>query len=455
MEEIKKLVDFINSTCPKTKYLSLGEWKDLLTDNFPNWKSLLKDPDNLPFIENIQFLEHYNYLYKIPLDEIGTGLVNRWFYSEEEGKRGCTREWLRSFALDPTPGIWRELREEAKEYVIHYTFETWPGEPYEFYKGLYDFYKGLYYFYKYIEYIKHQMEDHFLLERFYPQLFQSVLVLGGYIPSSQILQLRSVVQRANDEESSKIIEDMIKERKEAIEKYISLYQSLADKVSMIPYIPTRDERELIARVMDKFRRNGYLVSALPPIYLSFEAPPLFVAYPELEDEELGIEYMGEERLQRNRERGKPEFISIEEVAGFYSPDNRHIILYERGIKWWARRRNLDEELLRSVVLIHEIGHWLTHLLPKPDIPTWPTELYKLTSEEVHEGWAQLITWWIVDEIGGKIKQVFEDSNISQSPPYHVYEKLKSKPIKSVINSLDMLRQLPWPAEISDWNRLIE
>jgi hypothetical protein len=243
-----------------------------------------------------------------------------------------------------------------------------------------------------------------------------------------------------------VVDDMIKEREEACKKPFSLPQ-----ISRILYTPTRDELELIARVMDKFRANGYMSSALPQIYLSFETPPLFVAYPELEEEEIK---QREPRIPRNQERGRPELISIEELLGCYLP-NPQIILYQRGLKWCARRHDLDEELLRGIVLIHEIGHWVTHLLPKPDIPSWPTELYKLMSIEVSEGWAQLITWWIVDEIGGEIKQVFEELNRLQSHPYRVYGKFKGNSVSSVINSLDMLRQLRWPAGINDWQRFIK
>jgi hypothetical protein len=188
-------------------------------------------------------------------------------------------------------------------------------------------------------------------------------------------------------------------------KYIKrlIEDSLKDLIKL--YRPTRDERELIARAMDKFIRNGYMISALPPIYLSFETPPLFVAYPELE-EEFEKELREEEYIPRNRDRRRPELISIEKVAGLYIPDDKYIILYKKGIQWWARKRNLDEDLLRGIVLLHEIGHWITHLLPKPGIPAWSTKLYKLTSDKVHEGWAQLITWWVVDEIGGPIWYVF-------------------------------------------------
>ena len=75
--------------------------------------------------------------------------------------------------------------------------------------------------------------------------------------------------------------------------------------------------------------------------------------------------------------------------------------------------------------------------------------------EVHEGWAQIITWWVVDEINGKINEVFEELNKHQSQPYRVYEEFKKNSENSVINSLEMLRQLHCPAGINDWKHFVK
>jgi len=106
------------------------------------------------------------------------------------------------------------------------------------------------------------------------------------------------------------------------------------------------------------------------------------------------------------------------------------------------------------VLIHEIGHWVTHLLPKPGIPAWSKELYDMTEEDVHEGWAQLITWWVGQGVGGTLLQTFEKLNESQPSPYCVFENFKTYRIDSVMASLEKLRQLRWPARLEDWKRFV-
>jgi len=447
---INELIDYIKSKDPEEGPFTFSErdWEKFLWNGCNNWMELVEDPNNWPLIEKVKSRDNYEGLCMVFVKTAGAKLALRWFYSEEEAQRKASRKWLQELLYNGfTPQIWNALSDDAKEYIIHYAFERYPGEPFETYKEL-------------THAILHFYFDRDHRFSYIPQLLVTLPPIS-YIPSHKILQLRSVIRNAGDNRFLKVVEKMINERRKEFEKSLSLTQNL-----MLPYTPTSDERELIARVMDKFRANGYMLSPLPKIYLSLETPPLFVAYPELEEERIeaypdfdenGDERepkKGKPRIPRNRERKRSEYINIEEVLGCYVP-NPKIILYQRGLKWVAKKYNLDEELLREVVLIHEIGHWVTHLLPKFESPFWPTELYKLTSTEVHEGWAQLITWWIVNEIGGEMKNVFENLNKLQSQPYHVYEKLTSYSINSVVKSLVMLRQLRWPAGMDDWRRFIK
>ena len=294
------------------------------------------------------------------------------------------------------------------------------------------------------------------------------------MPSPEITQLRSIVEKAGDKELLELIDTMIEERKNSI--------SGAPAVSMRPiyrktYHPSRVERELIALVLDRFRENGYMMSPLPPIYLSSETPPIFIAFPELEDEyenrepfdlrEIIDKKWGEaeesnrkrEEVSREKRRlpysnNQGEIVTIEEALGLYIPTAPQIILYQRGIDWFSKRYRLDENILRAVVLVHEIGHWITHLLPKPEVPAWPTDLFTLTSMDVTEGWAQLITQWVADEISGGFARTFEELNRHQTPPYHTYKEFTKVPLKLIISSLELLRQLRWPARLSDWENFV-
>jgi hypothetical protein len=253
------------------------------------------------------------------------------------------------------------------------------------------------------------------------------------------------------------LDDELDDKINSLDKMIPHFEeacqvALLQKQHRIPYNPNGDERELIARLMEITRQSGYLPAALPPILSSSETPPLFVAYPELDEENENRE----DQIPRNERRWAPEILSIEDLLGVYQPRLQQIIIYERGIKWMVRGIGsyFDEEWLSAVVLIHEIGHWITHQLPQPGVPTWPTDLYVLGETEVHEGWAQLITWWIADQVDGKFKHTFEELNRRQSPPYHVFEQFKTEPIDKVMASLEKLRLLQWPARLEDWKKAL-
>ena len=297
--------------------------------------------------------------------------------------------------------IWNELNNAMKSKVLTRLFEWYPGEPFE---------SG-----------NHRRVRIPFAPSFY-------FVSHSYVPAPKVEHVRNIIQEAGDVEYLARIDEMISRREKACQRMAQMQQRL-------PCNPNRYERELIAQLMEITGRSGYLPAALPPILLSSETPPIFVVYPELE---------------KNEERD--ETISIEELLGVYQPQHEQIIIYERGIRW--RRHRLEEEWLFAVVLIHEIGHWITHMLPKPGIPTWETDLYVLGEKDVHEGWAQLMTWWIADQVGGEFKQTFEKLNRNQSPPYRVFEQFKDEPIDKVMASLEKLRLLQHPAQLQDWKDAI-
>ena len=117
------------------------------------------------------------------------------------------------------------------------------------------------------------------------------------------------------------LDDMIREAREMIGEAREV--ALLQKQHRIPCNPNGDERKLIARLMEITCRNGYLPAALPPILKSSETPPLFVAYPELEEEN---ENGGTDQIQRNEQRHPPDTFSIEDLLGAYEPRLQRIII---------------------------------------------------------------------------------------------------------------------------------
>jgi hypothetical protein len=451
-EAFDHLKDVIETAAPVDDKCCIweSEWDSILTTSVAGWREIVKNPENWVSIENIFPRISYESLCRLFVISVGIDLAKHWFRSGIDDRRSAARYWLKDLDNLKAPA-WNGLTEDMKHYAIYHVFENDPGEPAE---SIEEVLRGLY-------------RGHPLREEgdpsFLPEIMHSLCSMG-YIPSIKVRQLHDICNEAGDKKFLNKINKIISEYKEAYSGR-STYTCMQDL-----YGPTPDEQELIARVMAIFRKSGYLPAALPQILLSFESPPLFVAYPELEGEweESSNNIKAETRNSRNercsndttrnipvnRERGRPETISIEELLGCYVP-NQHIILYARGVRWIAREKNLDEDMVRAIVLVHEIGHWITHLLPKPGISRWPNKLYKRTDSNVHEGWAQLITWWVVEEIGGSIKDTFERINKMQSSKYKVFEQFKGHSAISITESLKRLRQLRYPARLEDWHKCIE
>ncbi|MEI7437640.1 MAG: hypothetical protein WCL16_12625, partial [bacterium] len=116
-----------------------------------------------------------------------------------------------------------------------------------------------------------------------------------------------------------------------------------------------------------------------------------------------------------------------------------------------RRLNLVADDLRAVVLIHEIGHWITHRMPQGE---WLLQHFDATNTNVHEGWAQLLTFWVAAEVEGKFKTAFEKLNLKQSPPYHVFEDFTGIDHNKIMGTLPGLRGLGRGAFRVDWEYLL-
>ena len=335
-------------------------------------------------------------------------------------------EWINPF-------IWNDIENTTKSALLTTLFRMHPGEPF---RSLEELRRSA-------ELVAMHFRD--AGRRLVFPSFPSLATCTGYVPAPEVDHVRNIMQEAGDDVWLARLDEMISRRGVAC-------RNMAVEARRVPYVLNSNERELVARLLEITRASGYLPAALPPILASSETPPIFVAYPDLEaddaDDDRHEQYEDrEDRVPTNRERGRPETISIEELLGVYQPRHEQIVIYERGISW--RRNRYDHDWLRTVVLIHEISHWIAHALPKPGSPSWPTDLFVLADVDVHEGWAQLMTWWIAKQVGGKFMATFNELNRNQSPPYHVFRQFDSERKESVMASLEKLRLLAWPARLQD------
>ncbi len=471
MHTVEALLEFVKNSGSAGEARESAEWTAELTESAPFLDDTLKNPAIWRKIEAAWPAEHSSSRTRCLAEALvragGLDLASRWLASEVTCQKHGADQWLgRNLHRWPefeeriqqivlrehcedflhavlSVTVWKGLGDDLKNGLLTHVFVQYPGDAFDVIESYFDEVR---------RYVRFLHGDRF--ESRHPVVVPPCPPHLRYLTPPEIEKLRFVIEDAGDKKYRRRIQQMIAQRREA---HHGLYVPPMDLAPRVAYSPNRHEAELIARLLNKALREGYWPAALPPVYVTSETPPLLAAYPELEQEDGDQDQdrrdwrnRDQMRIPRQREHRAPEEIGIEQLLGVYQPRQPQILIYSRGIAWCAERKHLDEDWLFAVVLVHEISHWLTHQLPRPGCPAWQTEMYVLGETDVHEGWAQLMTWWVADELGGPFKHTFEALNRHQSAPYRVFEQFKQEPVGKVMASLDRLRRLPWPARLQDW-----
>lgn len=204
-------------------------------------------------------------------------------------------------------------------------------------------------------------------------------------------------------------------------------------------------------------RYGFKVTsdiAIPPVLISYDMPPLL-------------------KKRNSREEQEPRW-DIEELLGLYEPTATQykssyspsfsppkqapqILVYERGLKYCANETGFPEDILRQIVVIHELSHWATHRLQDSNGNTWANELFDLTHTDIHEGWAQLLTFSALDYLNNKeYLAVFKNLTSNQSDAYRKYKEILSRcsDRKKILETLPLVREIKGGASFQDWLNLL-
>lgn len=299
--------------------------------NFPNWRELLRDRSELSRLENFELDYHDTdpaaiiEIYEEILRAAGINLATLWASSESPFKRWVAENYFRTFTspVEISVELWKNLTRKEKLQIICNIFENNPGEPFHFLKQIY---------FQLTSPDTIQFKRHRDVVLWFPSI--------GYVPSVEVVHLRSVIEQAGDLEFLKIIDSTIARYSQACERL-----TLFEGVLRYLYTLSSDERELLARALEPFLDEGFKLAPLPPVFISFEAPPLFIAYPQLDvslEKKVEIPFRIEEPGKRAREKvnpARPKFDSTwreekrarqdsdRRYPGFLSPISRSQVYY--------------------------------------------------------------------------------------------------------------------------------
>lgn len=219
-------------------------------------------------------------------------------------------------------------------------------------------------------------------------------------------------------------------------------------MSMLPdYNPGFDAYRFSAQELGKmiwlkelFTRNGYkfMPDRFPKVYYT-DFENYKKVYPVHEDandntpDYLGV-YKYSYEIVSDDEKLLP---CAESVEGF-------IVLFKDRIEKYSQRVSLDESDVRFVVLMHELGHWLTHWAFDENGKNWSVG-YHLGNKYTKEALAQLIAYWATEDSSNFTNVLFalspKDSSgeIDSEAVYGAYMKLVSQTKYSILYRLKNLR----------------
>jgi hypothetical protein len=222
---------------------------------------------------------------------------------------------------------------------------------------------------------------------------------------------------------------------------------------------TEKMKDILEKIDDIVSANGYehfYPNGLPTIMLSNDEPPLLRKNPQLNQWPNWV------NNDRRFDQILPHIDRFKEadeelLLGVYKCHEEKVVLYEKGIQWFAdvfmRNNPSAKENLFTIVLAHEIGHWITHKLhPQNSNEEWGTQVFDdcyAFDKSLLEGWAQLIAFWGIDGDSDLI-DTFNHLLKHQSPPYHAFSAKKSSSQSNVMNTLSKLRSIHPYAKLNDW-----
>lgn len=219
-------------------------------------------------------------------------------------------------------------------------------------------------------------------------------------------------------------------------------------------------KDILKKIDDIVSANGYehfYPNGLPTILLSNDEPPLLSNNPQLNQ---WPNWVNDDRRRNQILPHIDGFKDADEelLLGVYNSHEEKVVLYEKGIQWFAdvfmRNNPSAKENLFTIVLAHEIGHWITHKLhPQNSSEEWDTPVFDdcyAFDKSLLEGWAQLIAIWGID--GEKdLIDTFNHLLEHQSSPYHAFSSKKSSTQSNVMNTLSQLRSIRPYAKLNDWH----
>lgn len=135
-----------------------------------------------------------------------------------------------------------------------------------------------------------------------------------------------------------------------------------------------------------------------------------------------------------------------------------ILFYKNAGRVLRMSRSYCVNLVREIVLWHQLGHWITHWMPGKDHNRWygKSFLYNDMSKDVHEALAQVFVQFAIQHIEDDNRRnhfqiIFHYMLHKQQNCFYLYNQLLKHPgfgWKNLLGAITMLRILENPEEVT-------
>jgi hypothetical protein len=116
-----------------------------------------------------------------------------------------------------------------------------------------------------------------------------------------------------------------------------------------------------------------------------------------------------------------------------------IVLFKDRIEKYCYVKQIEVNSVRFIVLMHELGHWLTHWATFNN-ENWSKGYKAGTDKKTHESLAQLIAYWAVDG-NPKLEDILERlTPKDRTDPYALYKNLTGLSKSSILTKLIEIRK---------------
>jgi|GEM_PF-1992546 len=238
------------------------------------------------------------------------------------------------------------------------------------------------------------------------------------------------------------------EREKVLRSLQKLLKSFTTSSLVLPTPSYRFSVEELEKMIwlkkEIFEKNGYsfVPNRFPEVYYC-DVKEINARLPELpRDDQMTIDYLGLYFDFFPSSTG----MSRNDYLGGSSHEGKIVLFKDRIEALCERNKSLSVDNVRFVVLMHELGHWMSHMAISSGIYWAHGYHLQQPPSFTHEALAQLIAYWCCkgnpahEEVLIALSPKNDQGKIDSFKPYGAYASLKKFSRKNLLQKLDQLRK---------------